>query len=641
MSDSRSAADQQGGSASSPSPLLASIRGPRDVKNLDPVTLRQLAADIRAHLVDTVAQTGGHLSPNLGVVELTLALHRVFDSPRDLIVWDTGHQAYVHKMLTGRTHRFPSLRQPGGLSGYPSRRESEHDLVENSHASTSLSYALGIAEARLRRGIEGQVVAVIGDGALTGGMAMEALNQIAHLQPSNLTVIVNDNGRSYAPTVGGLAQHLAQLRVHPAYERLKGNVRRSLRSMPVVGRGAEHYAGRVKESFKEFIQDTTYFEKLGLKYTGPVDGHDLGRLEEVLRRAALFDHPVVVHVVTDKGHGYGPAVEEEIDRMHGVGAFDPLTGRQLRTELTYTDVFSQAIVNLGARRPEVVTITAAMGSPTGLLDFGREFPERFFDVGICEQHAVTFAAGLAMAGLRPVVAIYSTFMQRAFDQLMMDVGLHNLPVVFVLDRAGVTGADGASHNGIFDLSYLRLVPNLKVAAPADATELCALLETALNQDGPIAIRFPKGTALENPSLPVEPLPVGRWEEVRRGSELAFLAIGRMVGVAGEAARRLAREGIDAGVVNCRWLKPIDPRLVTDWAVRYPTLITVEDNVRQGGFGAAVLETLAPHGLAGKVRVRALPDRFLEQGSVDAILAEHGLNVEALVAAGRAAAAVRP
>src|SRR3989440_194526 len=461
-------------------PVLESIHSPADLRHLSAQELDELAREIRAFLVETISQTGGHLSPNLGVVELTLALHRVFDSPRDALVWDTGHQAYVHKLVTGRKGGFDSLRQEGGLSGYPSRAESEHDLVENSHASTSLSYALGIAEARLRKGQPGDVVAVIGDGALTGGMAYEALNQIELLQPA------------------------------------------------------------------------TMFDSLGIKYSGPVDGHDRPAIEDLLRRARRHKGPVVVHVATEKGRGYGPAVEEEIDRMHGVSAFDPLTGHPRRTELTWSDVFGEAVFASAQRHPDLVAITAAMASSTGLLNFAREFPDRFFDVGICEQHAVTFAAGLAMSGLRPVVAIYSTFLQRAFDQVIMDVALHKLPVVFVLDRAGVTGPDGSSHHGVFDLSYLRMIPNLKVAAPADATELCALLETALALDGPVAIRYPKGAVPAPPDLPVEPLPVGRWEEVRRGADACILAIGRMVEVAGEAAERLELQGVSCTVVNARW-----------------------------------------------------------------------------------------
>jgi 1-deoxy-D-xylulose-5-phosphate synthase len=611
--------------------ILETINSPADLRALDSPRLSELADEVRAFLVEQTSKTGGHLSPNLGVVELTFALHRVFDSPKDAIVWDTGHQAYVHKIVTGRSKDFARLRQTDGLSGYPSRKESEHDLVENSHASTSLSYALGIAEARLRKHVGGHVIAVIGDGALTGGMAYEALNQIAHLQPPNLVIVINDNGRSYAPTVGGLARHLSQLRVDPRYERIKDDISRLLRDLPLVGSTADQAAYRVKEGLKQLLQPSTIFESLGIKYAGLVDGHDESALEEVLSRAKRLREPVVVHVVTEKGHGYGPAVEDEVDKLHGVSAFDPLTGRPRSTELTYTDVFGEALMTAAARRPEVCAITAAMASSTGLLNFAKEFPDRFFDVGICEQHAVTFAAGLAMAGMHPVVCIYSTFLARAFDQTIMDVALHKLPVVFVIDRAGVTGPDGSSHHGIFDLSYLRLIPNLKIAAPADATELCALLETALASDGPIAIRYPKGPVPSTPDLPVEPLPVGRWEEKRKGSDAIIFAVGRMVEVAEEAAERLDIQGVSCAVVNARWVKPVDPR-ITDWARSHPVVVTVEDNVGAGGFGGAVLETLAPRGLAGRVRTLALPDQFLPQGRASDILRDNGLDAAGIAKA---------
>jgi 1-deoxy-D-xylulose-5-phosphate synthase len=604
--------------------ILETIESPADLRRLDQAQLTQLAHELRAFLVEQTSKSGGHLSPNLGVVELTLALHRIFESPKDAIVWDTGHQAYVHKIITGRAKEFARLRQAGGLSGYPSRKESEHDWVENSHASTSLSYALGIAEARLRKKVGGHVIAVIGDGALTGGMAYEALNQIAHLQPPNLIIVINDNGRSYAPTVGGLARHLSQLRVDPRYERLKDEISRLLRDLPLVGSTADQAAYRVKEGLKQLLQPSTIFESLGIKYAGLVDGHDEAALEEVLSRSKRLREPVVVHVITEKGHGYGPAVDDEVDKLHGVGAFDPLTGRPRSTELTYTDVFGEALMTAATRRPEVCAITAAMASSTGLLNFAKEFPDRFFDVGICEQHAVTFAAGLAMAGMHPVVCIYSTFLARAFDQTIMDVALHKLPVVFVIDRAGVTGPDGSSHHGVFDLSYLRMIPNLKIAAPADSTELCALLETALASDGPIAIRYPKGPVPSTPDLPVEPLPIGRWEELRKGSDAVIFAVGRMVEVAKEAAERLEIQKVSCAVVNARWIKPVDPRIV-DWARSHPHVITVEDNVGAGGFGGAVLETLAPHGLAGRVRTLALPDEFLPQGKASDILKEHGLD----------------
>ena len=625
--------------------LLEQIHSPADLRGLTPAQLTALAEEIRQFLIEHIAQTGGHLSPNLGVVELTLALHRVFDSPRDAIIWDTGHQAYVHKLVTGRAAGFGGLRQKGGLSGYPSRAESEHDWIENSHASTSLSYALGLAQARLRRGEPGEVVAVIGDGALTGGMAYEALNQIAHLQPPNLIVVINDNGRSYAPTVGGLARHLANLAVDPRYERLKGEISGRLKELPAVGGAAKTAAYRLKESLKQLVQPTTVFDSLGLKYAGPVNGHDLAALEQVLALARAIHEPAIVHVMTEKGRGYSPAIEDEIDKLHGVSAFDPETGRARSSELSYTDVFGEALMAAATRHPEVVAMTAAMASSTGLLDFSREFPERFYDVGICEQHAVTFAAGLALDGCRPVVCIYSTFLQRAYDQVITDVAMHRLPVVFVLDRAGVTGPDGASHHGIFDLAYLRAVPNLAVASPADESEISGLLEAALEVDGPVAIRYPKAGAQRMPEMPGRPLPPGRGDEVRRGSDAAIVALGRMVGVALEAAELLAAEGIDCGVVNARWLKPLDPRIAGEWADRYPLLLTAEDGVA-GGLGAAVLEALAARGLAGKVRTAALPDGFLPQGKAGEILADNGLDAAGLArrvreALGRPATHHRP
>jgi len=609
--------------------LLETIKSPADLRGLSAARLEAPATEIRKFLIEHISETGGHLSPNLGVVELTLALHRVFDSPRDAIIWDTGHQAYVHKLVTGRAAGFKTLRQAGGMSGYPSRAESEHDWIENSHASTSLSYALGIAQARLRKGEPGHVIAVIGDGALTGGMAYEALNQIAHLQPANLIVVINDNGRSYAPTVGGLARHLANLAVDPRYERLKDQVSRRLKDLPAVGTAADAAAYRLKESLKQLVQPTTVFDSLGLKYAGPVDGHDLASLELVLTRAREIREPAVIHVITEKGRGYGPAIEDEIDKLHGVSAFDPETGRARNSELSYTDVFGEALMSAAMRHPEVVAMTAAMASSVGLLDFSREFPERFYDVGICEQHAVTFAAGLALAGCRPVVCIYSTFLQRAYDQVITDVAMHRLPVVFVIDRAGVTGPDGSSHHGIFDMTYLRAVPNLAIASPADETELSGLLETALTMDGPVAIRYPRAGAGTMPEMPGAPFPLGRWDEVRHGTDAAIVAIGRMVGAAREAAELLAADGIDVGVINARWLKPIDPRLVDEWAERYPLLLTAEDGVASGGLGAAVLEALAPSGGAGKVRVAALPDSFLPHGKGSDILAQHGLSAAGL------------
>jgi 1-deoxy-D-xylulose-5-phosphate synthase len=603
---------------------------PGDLRTLDHDELAELADDIRDFLITTMSETGGHLSPNLGVVELSIALHRVFDSPRDAIIWDVGHQAYVHKILTGRADRFAELRQDHGLSGYPSRAESEHDWVENSHASTSLSYAMGMAVS----GREGITVAVIGDGALTGGMAYEALNHIAQVRPERLIIIVNDNGRSYAPTVGGLAEHLSRLRLDQTYESTKKAIGSGLRHLPWIGETADETARRVKESVKQMLQPSTFFDVLELKYAGPLDGHDIRLLEETLERAIVINEPVVLHVVTEKGRGYQPAVENERDKLHGVGSFDIATGAPTMKQTSYTNVFAAALAAAADRRPDVVAVTAAMESSTGLGPMAATHPERVFDVGISEQHAVTFAAGLAMGGKRPVVCIYSSFLQRAFDQVMLDVAMHELPVTFVLDRAGVTGPDGASHHGVFDLSYLRMVPGMVIAAPSSEAELCAVFQAALDHDGPAAVRYPRGAATTVPELPVDTIPVGEWEVVSQGEDVLLIAAGKPVETASKAAAHLAEHGVSATVVNARWVKPMDPRLA-EWVAGHELVVTVEDNVRTGGFGAGVLETLADTGLAGRVRTLAVPDRFLRFGNQQAILGELGLDAASIAERTRA------
>ena len=607
--------------------VLARVNGPADLRELDHDELTQLTEEIRSFMVDVISRTGGHLSPNLGVVELTLALHRTFDSPSDRIIWDVGHQAYVHKLVTGRRGEFETLRQFEGMTGYPNRVESEHDFVENSHASTSLSYALGMALAKQRAGDDSYTVAVIGDGALTGGMAYEALNHIAVLQPPKLIVVVNDNGRSYAPTVGGIAA-LGHLRFDPRYEWTKKTIGKILRSIPAIGEGADELAHRLKESVKQLIEPGTVFDALGLKYSGVVDGHDIELIEETLEHAKSFDEPSVVHVVTEKGRGYEPALNNEEDKLHGVGAFDVESGRPTKSETKLTSVAGQALVHAARDREDLIAISAAMISPTGLAAMAREFPDRVIDTGIAEQHAVTLAAGLAMTGMRPVVAIYSSFLQRAFDQIVTDVAMHDLGVVFLIDRAGVTGPDGASHHGAFDLSYLRMIPNLTIGAPSDADELCRMLETAWDFDGPIAVRFPKGAAASVPSLPVDPLEVGVAEVVQDGEDVLLLALGSMVEPAVKAAGMLAQRGISCGIVNARWVKPLDERLV-EWAAQYPHVVTLEDNVIAGGFGAAVLEELSMHGLAGKVSLFGLPDRFLPSGSASDVQADVGLDPDSL------------
>ncbi|HEX4580241.1 MAG TPA: 1-deoxy-D-xylulose-5-phosphate synthase [Candidatus Dormibacteraeota bacterium] len=612
--------------------LLEEISGPEDLQALGNADLDRLCAEIRERLISAVARTGGHLGPNLGVVELTVAMHRVFESPRDRIVFDTGHQAYVHKMLTGRADRFDTLRQHGGMSGYPSRAESEHDIVENSHASTGLSYALALATARELRGGDGKVVCVIGDGALTGGMAYEALNNIGQRQPE-MIIILNDNGRSYAPTVGGIAENLGQLRLSPKYERAKTAAGQTLRQLPVVGQSAYGAAKRMKDSLKQLVSPISIFETLGLKYGGPIDGHDVRALEKALRDAASFRGPVVIHVVTDKGHGYAPAVDDSIDKFHGVSSFDPSSGSFSSKPPAWTDVFGEALLEAAEQDDRIVAITAAMASSTGLLPFAARFPERFFDVGIAEQHAVTFAAGLAMQGLRPVVCIYSTFLQRAFDQVTCDVALHKLPVTFVLDRAGITGDDGASHHGMLDLAYLRLIPGMTVTAPSSPDELRLMLATALSHNGPFALRYPRGAAPHAGSVPMRPVPIPSMRVVRTGDDVALLAVGKMVAVASAAAETLAAEGISCTVLDARFVKPLDPA-IAELAARHPAVLTIEDGTVIGGFGDAVLEALAETGMSVPTRRLGLPDSFIEHGAQPLLLHKLSLDVDGVVGAVR-------
>ena len=591
--------------------ILDTISSPADLRELSPDQLAQLSEEIRAFIIEKVSANGGHLSPNLGVVELTLALHRVFDSPTDRIIWDVGHQAYVHKLVTGRSGDFDRLRHTGGLSGYPSREESPHDFIENSHASTSLSYALGHALA----GYPGHTIAVIGDGALTGGMAMEALNHIAVARPPRLIIVLNDNGRSYAPTVGGIAAlaTLAHYRFDPRYERTKRTLGKMLRGIPLVGETADELAGRLKDAIKQILEPSTVFDALDLKYTGRIDGHDIALLEETFEVAKSFDRPVVVHVVTEKGSGYQPAIEDELEKLHGVPSFDVATGKALKSELKLTEVAGKAIAAAADTRLDLIGISAAMVSTAGLLEMAQRHPDRVYDTAIAEQHAVTLAAGVAMAGKKPVVAMYSAFLQRAFDQIVADVALHDLPVVFLVDRAGITGPDGPSHHGVFDLSYLRMIPNMVVGAPADATELCAMIETAVDHDGPIAIRYPKGAAVSVPSIPVAAIPIGEAQLLSPGSQVLLVAVGRMVEVAEKAAVDLQGRGVSTGVVNARWVKPLDPRII-EWAGPASHVVTLEDNVLSGGFGSAVMEAFSAAGVVKEISSIGVPDQFLPFGS---------------------------
>jgi 1-deoxy-D-xylulose-5-phosphate synthase len=614
--------------------LLESIHGPQDLRRLQPSALPQLSAEIRDFLVEKVSRTGGHLGPNLGAVELTIALHRVFDSPRDRILWDTGHQAYVHKILTGRQDGFDRLRQRDGLSGYPSRTESEHDLIENSHASTALSYADGLAKAFALRGERDRVVvAVVGDGALTGGMCWEALNNIAAAKDRPVIVVVNDNGRSYAPTVGGLADHLSKLRLTPGYEQLLETVKSSLPKAPVLGGPLYDALHGMKKGIKDLLQPQVMFEDLGIKYVGPIDGHDIAATESALRRAREFGGPVIVHCMTRKGFGYAPAEDDEADCLHGVSVIDPVTGQPVSaSKRGWTQVFAEEMVAIGAERPDVVAITAAMLRPVGLHPFQCAYPDRVFDVGIAEQHAVTSAAGLAMGGLKPVVCLYATFLNRAFDQVLMDVALHRLPVTFVLDRAGVTGDDGPSHNGMWDMSVLQAVPGLSIAAPRDATRLQEELREAVDRsDGPSVLRFPKA------AVGADLAPLDRiggmdvlWRSPESSTDVLLVAVGVMAEVCLDAARCASASGTGVTVVDPRWVKPVDPALPALASV-YGAVVTVEDNLRVGGVGTAVAQALRDAGVDTPVHNLGLPPEFLTQGKRADILDDVGLSAPAIAA----------
>jgi 1-deoxy-D-xylulose-5-phosphate synthase len=607
---------------------LESITTPRDLRDLSDDQLDLLASEVRDLLVATCSRTGGHLGPNLGVVELTLAIHRVFDSPRDRVVFDTGHQSYVHKLLTGRRGEFDRLRQEGGLSGYPSQSESDHDIVENSHASTALSYADGLAKAYAIRGEDRHVVAVIGDGALTGGMAWEALNNIAIARDSKLVIVVNDNGRSYTPTIGGLANALTTLRTNPRYEQVLDLVKKRLTAVRGVGPAAYDVLHAMKKGMKDAIAPQGLFEDLGLKYVGPIDGHDRVAMEQTLAQAKRFGGPVIVHAITRKGFGYDAAERHEADQFHSPQPFDIETGEENPRGQIWTDVFADEIVRIGHRRQDVVAITAAMMHVVGLDDFEARFPERTFDVGIAEQHAATSAAGLAMGGLHPVVAVYSTFLNRAFDQVLMDVALHRCGVTFVLDRSGVTGDDGASHNGMWDMSVLQVVPGLRIAAPRDATRLRELLNEAVEvDDAPTVVRFPKGP----PPDDIEA--VGRAGGadvlVRSGTrDVLIVAAGAMAATAVDVAGRLEAQGIGVTVVDPRWVKPVDPALV-ELARDHRLVVSVEDNGRVGGCGTVLLQALNDAGVDTPFRLHGIPQEFLGHAKRAAILERIGLTPQAL------------
>jgi 1-deoxy-D-xylulose-5-phosphate synthase len=615
--------------------LLESIDNPADLRSLTYDQLGVLAEEIRDHIVTAVSANGGHLGSNLGVVELTLAMHRVFESPRDVILWDTGHQAYVHKILTGRRDDFRTLRQTGGLSGYPSRSESDHDWIENSHASTILCYAHGLSEAFRVRGVEERrVVAVIGDGSLTGGMAFEGLNNLGH-SDSRAVIILNDNGRSYAPTVSKLGESLGRLRLNPSYVRNRARLDRLLHEVPLVGEHLERGVEGALAALREMFEPPAFFEMLGVRYTGPFDGHDIAGLESALRNAGEYDGPIVVHVRTQKGRGYEPAERDPIKRLHDLGEAKPGS---------YTAAFTEAVVKEAEHRPELVAITAAMPDSTGLLPFKERFPDRFFDVGIAEQHAVTAAAGMAMGGLRPVVAIYSTFLTRAIDQVNLDVAMHGQPVVFCLDRAGITGDDGASHHGVLDMVLLSKVPGMTIFAPSSYHELGIMLHDALElcTGGPAVIRFPK--TMPPDDTEVDDVGSGLLaRKVRSGRDVCLLSVGKMLAAARAAADALAAEGVEATVWDVRVAKPLDDGMLDD-AFAHPAVVTLEDGYREGGIGAAIAGRLAERACRPEVRqaggrtprlsVLGVPVQFIPHGKPDAILASFGLDAAGVTATAR-------
>ena len=618
--------------------MLEAINSPADLRTLSPEQLRILAQEVRDFIVKATSVTGGHLGSNLGVVELSLALHRVFDSPKDVLLWDTGHQAYVHKIVTGRKALFDRLKQAGGLSGYPNQAESEHDWIENSHASTVLSYAHGMATAFEANGEAAtrRVVAVIGDGSMTGGMAYEGLNNLGHTN-SRVLIVLNDNGRSYAPTVTKLSRSVSRIRVMPSYVKGKQVSESIIEDLPLVGRLGKRAVTGMKAALREIVDEPlAFFENLGVRYVGPIDGHDIGELERTLRNAAEWPGPIVVHVLTEKGRGYAFAEHDEEKRLHDVGVFDPVIGPVSGSgPRQYTNAFAEALLELAATDRRIHAITAAMPGPTGLLPFQERFPDRFHDVGIAEQHAVTMAAGMAMGGLRPVVAVYSTFLSRAFDQVNLDVGLHRLPVVFAIDRAGVTGDDGPSHHGVLDLALFSKIPGMTVLAPSSAQELKVMLHHAMSiTSGPVLIRYPRGASREVPPGSVGSGLTGRLVRASTTREICILAVGKVLEAAEEAASMLASEKrIDATVWDVRCAKPLDPNMIAD-AAQHRLVVTVEDGIREGGVGSQVADAVAAlatahpdhtFGSLPPVLVLGTPVEYLAQGKPNQILANLGLD----------------
>jgi len=608
--------------------MLESIKGPSDLHGLSYEQLSELSAEIRQFLITKVSKTGGHLGPNLGVVELTLAIHRTFDSPKDVVLFDTGHQSYVHKIVTGRADQFDGLRQRGGIAGYPNRRESEHDVIENSHASTALSWADGISRGFSLTGqSDRHVVVVVGDGALTGGMSWEALNNIAAADDRNLVVVVNDNERSYSPTIGGLATYLSTLRVTRGYERFLDWGKELLANTPVVGTPIYETLHGMKKGIKDIVAPQGMFEDLGLKYVGPIDGHDIAAMERALEQAKEFGEPVLVHVITEKGKGHQPAMADEAEKFHAVGIVDPETGTPLgKSSTSWTNVFSEELLSLGKERKDIVAITAAMLGPTGLDRFQEAFPERTIDVGIAEQHAVTSAAGLAFTGLHPVIAVYSTFLNRAFDQLLLDVALHKAGVTFVLDRSGVTGDDGPSHHGIWDLAITGIVPTMRVAAPRDSARLRETLREAVDvSDAPTAIRFPKGAVQSD--IPAFERRDGV-DVLYRGesADVLLVSIGSMAAIAVEAASQAYREGVGVTVIDPRWVKPLPDSLIS-MARRYKSVVVLEDGIKHGGIASSMSELFREAGINVAIHSIGIPLEFIEHSKRSEILEDLGITAQ--------------
>jgi len=608
--------------------MIEQIKSPKDLADLSPADLIALAEEIRAFLIAKVTKTGGHLGPNLGVVELTIAIHRTFDSPKDVVLFDTGHQSYVHKILTGRSEGFDLLRQKGGLSGYPSRAESDHDVIENSHASTALSWGDGISRGFSLTGqSDRHVVVVVGDGALTGGMSWEALNNIATAESRNLVIVVNDNERSYSPTIGGMATYLSTLRVTRGYEKFLDWGKDVLQRTPVVGGPIYDTLHGMKKGIKDIIAPQGMFEDLGLKYMGPVDGHDIAAMERALLKAKAFGAPVILHAITEKGRGYAPAIEDEAEKFHAVGIVDPETGLPLAKGVTtWTSVFADELVKQGESNPKLIAITAAMLGPTGLDKFADKFPERTVDVGIAEQHAVTSAAGLAFAGMHPVVAVYATFLNRAFDQVLLDVALHKAGVTFVLDRAGITGDDGASHNGIWDLALTGIIPTMHVAAPRDGARLREVLAESIQiTDAPSMLRYPKGEVIAD--IPAFERRDGI-DVLYRGesADVLLVSVGAMAAMAVEAASQAYREGVGVTVIDPRWIKPLPQSLVT-MATRYKSVVVLEDGIRHGGIASTISEMFRDAGLQVPIHSIGVPLTFLEHAKRGQILSELGITAQ--------------